>query len=134
MTAETLLSRLEKVRKTGPDSWIACCPHHKDRSPSMTIRELDDGRILCHCFAGCPVTGILASVGLDFDALFPTPLEHAKPLRRPFPAADVLEALSHESLIVALSAIYMAHGERIDKNRLVLAHQRIETGRRLANG
>ena len=135
MSAQDLLSRLEKVKKRGPDSWIACCPNHADRSPSMTVRELEDGRVLIHCFASCPVESILGAVGLDFDALFPPkPIEHAKPMRRPFPAADVLEALSHESRIVAIAAADVAKGKGIDKARVLLAANRIEQGRRLANG
>lgn len=135
MSAQDLLSRLEKVRKTGPDSWIACCPNHMDKNPSMTVKELDDGRVLLHCFAGCPVDSILGSVGLSFDALFPPkPIEYAKPLRRPFPAADVLEALSHEARIVAIAAADIAKGKGVDKERVLKAANRIEQGRRLANG
>lgn len=138
MKADNLLSRLEKVRATGNGTWIACCPSHPDKNPSMTVRELEDERVLIHCFAGCDVQSILWAVGLEFDALFPDkPIEHAKPLRRPFPAADVLEALSGETLIVALAAGSMRQGAAlsdVDHERLFLAAQRIEAGRRMANG
>lgn len=106
MTAETLLSKLEKTRKTGHSTWIACCPAHQDKNPSMTIRECDDGRVLLHCFAGCSVEEVLGAIGLEFDALFPPkPIEHAKPLRRPFPAADVLEAVFRDVLTMQQVAI-----------------------------
>jgi len=32
---------------------MACCPAHRDRNPSLSIRE-DGGRVLVHCHAGCP--------------------------------------------------------------------------------
>ncbi|WP_037281989.1 DUF7146 domain-containing protein [Rubellimicrobium mesophilum] len=32
---------------------IACCPAHGDRSPSLSIKDGQDGRLLLHCFAGC---------------------------------------------------------------------------------
>lgn len=106
MTAENLLSRLEKSRKTGHSTWIACCPAHADKSPSMTIRELEDGRVLLHCFAGCGVESVLGAIGLEFDALFPPrPIDHAKPLRRPFPAADVMEVLWNDMLLLQQIAI-----------------------------
>jgi hypothetical protein len=48
---ETLLERLEGVRRSG-DGWVALCPCHEDRDPSLSLREVD-GKILFHCHAGC---------------------------------------------------------------------------------
>ena len=138
MKVDILLSHLTKVRKTSKESWVACCPSHLDKSPSLTIRELDDGRVLLHCFAGCSVEEDLASVGLTFDALFPEKLvENAKPLRRPFPAGDVLEALASEALIVAVAASNIRQGMTLtdeDHERLWTAANRIEQARSLALG
>lgn len=138
MKIDLILDRVEKSRKTGPDSWVCCCPAHGDKNPSMTLRELDDGRVLVHCFAGCSVEQILAALGLEFDALFPDrPLEHAKPMRRPFPAADVLECLEFEAFVVCVAASGLASGWGLDddmRDRLRLAHDRIEDGQKLANG
>ena len=67
MTADALLDRLDGVRPTGPGRWIAKCPAHKDGRASLSIRELDDGRVLVHDFAACAVADVLAAVGLDFD-------------------------------------------------------------------
>lgn len=101
----------------------------------MTVRELEDGRVLVHCFGGCAVERILGAVGLAFDALFPPkPIDHAKPLRRPFPAADVLEAVSTEVTLVALAAQRMKTGHAVDADRVTLAAERVEEARRLANG
>ena len=33
--------------------WMACCPAHDDRSPSLSIANGTGGRILLTCFAGC---------------------------------------------------------------------------------
>ena len=51
--AAKLLDRLERVKQTGPRRWIAACPSHRDRSPSLSIRELDSGLVLLHDFGGC---------------------------------------------------------------------------------
>lgn len=71
--AERLLLRLERYRRTGDAKWMACCPAHEDRTPSLSIRELpeEDGKLLIHCFAGCSAEDVLAAVGLDFADLFP---------------------------------------------------------------
>ena len=38
-----LLSRLDGVKQTGRNKWKAKCPAHDDNSPSLHIRECDDG-------------------------------------------------------------------------------------------
>lgn len=130
MSADTLLQHLDKVKRTGQGRWLACCSAHKDKTASLSIRELDDGRVLVHCFAGCSVDEILSAVGLTFDALYPSrEIEHGKPERRPFPAADVLRAISHESMIVYLSAQAVAKGQILpesDIQRLLVAASRIQ--------
>lgn len=103
MTAQTLLDRLDGVRRTGPGRWIARCPAHPDRTPSLSIRELDDGRILVHDFAGCAAHEVLGAVGLTFDDLFPPrESQHARPERRPYIPADVYEIARMEIGIVAV--------------------------------
>lgn len=70
---EKLLDKLEKVfpaDRRGPQ-YSARCPAHDDRGPSLRIRELDDGRVLLHCQAGCEPTSVLSSVGLSLADLFP---------------------------------------------------------------
>ncbi len=71
MNAETLLTHLDKVQNRGGSKWMACCPAHDDKSPSLAISELSDGRILLKCFAGCCTPDVLAAVGLCMSDLFP---------------------------------------------------------------
>ncbi len=139
VTAEVLLAKLDGVKRTGADRWIAKCPAHEDRSPSLSVRELDDGRVLLHDFAGCSVEEVLAAIGLEFDALFPErPTgDHAPRERRPWPAADVLRALADETLLVAVAAANLRQGvglSDVDRERLMLAAERIQAGRGLALG
>lgn len=139
MSAEALISRLDKVKATGRGTWICRCPSHEDKSPSMTVRELDDGRVLVHCFAGCEVSQILGAIGLDFDALFPPkPLaDRIAPVRRPFPAADVLECVMRDALLVQQVAVEVERtGEVAAYQRPILqgAISRIATAQGLING
>ena len=71
MTVDAVLPRLTRVRKTGAGRWIARCPAHDDMGPSLSVRELADGRVLIHCFAGCAAGDVLAAIGIDMAALFP---------------------------------------------------------------
>lgn len=130
MAADQLLSQLENVKRTGPGRWIARCPAHADKRASLSIRELEDGRILVHDFAGCSVQEVVAAVGLDMAALFPErEIQHGKPERRPIPAADILRCVAFEALIVSVAAGAMLAGEplsSVDRERLTLAVVRLQ--------
>lgn len=129
MAINTLLNRLERVKSTGKGRWMASCPTRNDKTPSLTIRELDDGRILIHDFGGASAQQILDAIGLTFQDLFSEPLiHHAKNERRPFPATDLLKVINFEAKLVALTAIDMSIGKPITqdaKNRLLEAASRI---------
>lgn len=130
MGADRLLSRLDGVRQTGPGRWIARCPAHADKRASLSIRAMEDGRILVHDFAGCSVQEVVTAVGLDMAALFPErEIQHGKPERRPIPAADILRCVAFEALVVASAGAAMLAGEPvsgIDRERLVLAVARLQ--------
>lgn len=138
MSADPLLSRLEKVRKTGAGRWIACCPAHGDKSPSLAIREIDDGRVLLHCFANCETSEVLAAVGLTFSDLFPEkPVgDHGKPERRPWISADVLRCLALDALIILQCANALRRGVILsdaDQARLATATAHFQAGERICN-
>jgi len=63
------LSRLANVEVVKCGQYLACCPGHTDRRPSLLITETDD-RLLIYCRAGCSTSDILAAVGLDYHDLF----------------------------------------------------------------
>ena len=48
-------------RKTG-GGWMACCPAHEDREPSLSIREADSGKVLVCCHAGCEQERVIATL------------------------------------------------------------------------
>ena len=115
MTAAALLSRLERVRKTGPDRWVACCPCHDSTSKSsLAIRELPDGRVLLHDFGGCGIEDVLGSVGLTITDLFPERIDTSAEARgdrryrsrthQRFDAATVLRAI-HDDVLMAATII-----------------------------
>lgn len=133
-----LLSRLQGTRRTGNRRWIARCPAHEDRNASLSIRELEDGLVLFHCFAGCKAEAVLQGAGLTWSDVLPAePTAHRTPERAPFHALDVLRALEHEALIVASVVATVGMGSapsEDDQQRVSLAHARILAGLRLAGG
>jgi hypothetical protein len=137
MSVGTLLSRLRGVKRTGAGRWIACCPAHEDRRPSLSIRELEDGRVLLKCFAECGVREILGALGLGFDALFPerSPGYHVPPERRPFNPSDVLQCIASEALIVAIAARSIVRGAVLSEaevKRVFVASGRLSSAAEIA--
>ena len=66
---DKVLSKLEKVTRTGADTWQACCPAHEDRTPSLSIRKSDE-KVLLHCHAGCNAADVVRAMGLTWADLF----------------------------------------------------------------
>lgn len=138
MQINSLLDRLDKVKATGASRWIACCPAHNDRNPSLAIRELDDSRILLKCFAGCETSAILSAIDLEFADLMPEGIGHHIPReRKPFNAGDVLKIAAFEARIAYLAAADIANGKPLtdcDRKRLLLAASRLQHCAEVANG
>lgn len=137
MSVDTIVAGLDGVRRTGDRRYVARCPAHDDRSPSLSVRDAGGGRTLLHCFAGSATADVLAALGLKWTDLYPLS-SHDPSKRRQFRrervanADDALRCLSHESLIVSLVAGDIADGKEIsskDRERLVLAASRIEAAR-----
>jgi len=62
---QAVLNRLEGVRRAA-GGYVARCPAHDDREPSLSLGEGTDGRLLLFCFAGCRFETILrAALALE---------------------------------------------------------------------
>ena len=58
MNAETI-ARALGGRRAGA-TWMARCPAHDDRSPSLSISAGNDGKVLVRCHAGCDQRDLIA--------------------------------------------------------------------------
>lgn len=139
--AENLIQRLAKVRGRN-GSWTACCPAHNDKGPSLAVRELPDGRVLLHCFAGCETESVLGAIGMDMTDLFPPDSKRreygpGKPGVKPaFYASDLMRIIAFEALVVQIVAFDIASGKRPseeDQKRMMVAYERIDEAMRYAN-
>lgn len=128
---------LDGVRVTTRNAWMARCPAHSDRSPSLCVKAVGDGRILLHCFAGCDTAQILSKLGLTLSDLFPERLEGGPRVRPAFSAIEALRALAREAGIVAIVASDIASGKRVNSNdasRVRVAAGRLATALDLIHG
>jgi hypothetical protein len=136
MNATELVGRLDSVQPRGPGRWFAKCPAHEDKRPSLSVREIGDGTVLLHCFAGCYPLSIVQAIGLEFRDLFPAGrIRRVEDHERPrLSATDALVALDNECLIVKWIATDVYQRREIGAEtwqRLALAVNRISTARAL---
>ncbi|TAM94639.1 MAG: DNA primase [Rhodanobacteraceae bacterium] len=141
MNAELLLSRLQHVRSSGPNSWRADCPNgHQHARGSLAVTVGDDSRILLVCFACHDTPAILAAVGLELGDLYPERIKDASPegrqrARDAFKRtawAAALRVLSREACVVNAAAGWLRQRKTLedaDYGRLVLACERIDRAR-----
>ena len=130
MRVDDLIGRLDRAHKRGPGRWLARCPAHADRSPSLSIRELDDGTILLHDFGGCDALSICRAIGIELADLFPDRQIRRidRRARSWLSAAERLELIDHEVNVVGLLAADFLGDRSLseeDWERLVLAVARI---------
>ena len=116
MHVDDFLARLDHVKPRGKDKWLARCPAHDDRDPSLSVAISSGGNILVRCFAGCEPISIVESVGFRLSDLFDKPLDYEPPhpaYRRE--AADkkrVENRLDQARLVIALAESDRIEGKK----------------------
>ncbi|MBU2843765.1 hypothetical protein HF671_14015 [Acidithiobacillus thiooxidans] len=139
---DKVLSSLDSVKKTAPDRWIAKCPAHNDRRPSLSIREAEDGKVLLKCWSGCGAAEIVNALGLSLADLFPGDRrslnQHGiESMRRPFSWQDALKGVAHEITVACLIVAAVNRGDELDADsldRLSQAEERISDALQTAGG
>jgi len=113
--AEKIVERLEFCKQVSGNRWIARCPAHDDRSPSLSITQVNDGRVLIHCHAGCGGNDILTSIGLEWADLYPDDDNYSPLVKR-----RVRD--SYNDLVVGIAEARAKEGHRLSEEdkRIVL--------------
>ncbi|MEA3278575.1 MAG: DNA primase [Pseudomonadota bacterium] len=113
-----LLSGLEGVKPAGDRRWYARCPAHDDRSPSLSVRLTDEGKVLIYCFAGCESESVLDALGLTWRDLYSDRWQaarHAATSRRKIPTLERIlreaDPMEHERLILRIAAADLRAGK-----------------------
>jgi putative DNA primase/helicase len=69
MRFDEILSRFPNAKRNST-GYVAKCPAHDDRNPSLSISEGNGGATLLHCHAGCAIDAVCSAVGLNRGDLF----------------------------------------------------------------
>lgn len=77
---DALRRRGAKVRQVKPGHWMAQCPAHDDRTPSLSVDKGENGTPLIQCFAGCETEAVLNTIGLKWADILG--VGHAHPVHR----------------------------------------------------
>jgi hypothetical protein len=138
--------------KQNGNGWTALCPAHKDREPSLSIREGADGRILLKCFAGCDTAKIVAALGLTMRDLFPATKRREQINNGAFDWPKCVAALTQTERIrignqrwYSRALVEWLHGQKLvgryddhiafpvtENGRVVAAHYKVADGWRYA--
>lgn len=117
-----LLRRLERVTPHGDNRWMALCPAHKDKNPSLSITLRDD-RILVCCHAQCDTSDVLKAIGLKFTDLYSD--ENRAAYNKAVSHAALrldkktkTDRKERDRLILALGDAKRQYGERLSKREL----------------
>jgi len=117
MTIESFLNKLQKVRKQGHGKWVALCPCHSEKTPSLAISD-DNGIVLIHCFGcGAGAVDVAQNLGVDLAELFPDSggIKYEKQARKYFNTDHVFQALKTESTVLYLISKNMLEGQPMTK-------------------
>lgn len=132
---DIVIGCLQGVQNAGK-GYKALCPAHPDRTPSLSVKEGDYGRVLLHCFAGCSVEAVVQSLGLGMADLFPKnqTTRARKAGQRRINARELKEATEFEKQVLFVIKADQASGKPVSKEdwaRAKLALQRIALARRI---
>lgn len=92
--------------------WIARCPAHEDRNPSLSIGVGDDGRALLNCHAGCSTPAVVGAVGLEERDLFDAPTSPPGTRPRPRSRVDAPFASSRDGRPEVARYVYTLDGAK----------------------
>lgn len=131
---DMVLGKLDGVMCSGKNM-KALCPAHGDKTPSLSIKEGEDGRVLLHCFSGCPVEEIVAAMGLKMTDIFSVDVNKRHSSKVPGVSVRQLSlATENERQILYFAKADQMAGRVIsqsDMERTKLAFNRIAMARKI---
>ncbi len=116
LSAEEIANRLEMPQQTRT-GWLARCPAHPDKSPSLSIKDGDKGFPLYYCYAGCGYEEIEAALGILPKSPQPPPAPR-KPEPEPEeePEAQPARLLTGRQLATPPDFYHQPHQEYMAKS------------------
>lgn len=103
------LATLLHAKKVTRGKWVARCPSHSDRKPSLSIADGKKAVVIKCMSAGCETREILKALGLTWSDLFYTSRKMTPELRSRLNDEDVREKLERQlGLVIMLGAVEVA--------------------------
>lgn len=131
---EVVLGRLDGVARSGK-GYKARCPAHGDKTPTLSLKAGDDGRVLIHCFSGCQIEDIITAMGLSMSDLFSASNDARRGPRIPgVTIRELKNAAEFERQILFIVSADRKSGKSIsttDLERTKIALERIAMVRRI---
>ena len=122
MSIESILGRLDKVRKSGRDKWRAPCVVHGGKDLNMIISERSDGSVGAYCFVcGASAVDLADTLGLDRSEVFAPDSDYKAPVI----TKQMESEEKQDRMIIAMAAV-TPPVTLADKRRVQLAHSRLE--------
>ncbi len=122
---DVILSKLKRVKKSGK-GWVAICPAHDDKTPSLSIIEGADGKAVLCCHAGCKYNDIMGAIGLDPKDGFVDGID--KTLAIEHKIKQLSAKKTHEELVIAAGEKDLQEGILTDKDEVRLDSARKNIG------
>jgi hypothetical protein len=121
MTVQAIADKFN-ARRAGRGRFMARCPAHDDSSPSLSIREGRNGRVLVRCFAGCALDTVLDAAGLRMANLFagPPPSPEQRRTAQQLRAEKEVQESRQRRRRIALMKGYRACDRRMDEIAVLL--------------
>jgi len=133
---EQLLDRLDAVKQTGRDRYLARCPAHDDRTPSLSIRDLGE-TFLVKCWTGCGGVDVMEAVGLSAADFWEKPPEGTKRARPYITVTELAKVLDRECWITVMCAQKVLDDDDLtedERTRLMTARRRMTRVLGVVNG
>jgi predicted P-loop ATPase len=108
---ERVLASLPDAKRSGHRYSAKCPVHQGTHKDSLSICDVEDGKVLLRCFGGCETADVLRALGLEWKDLFPDHTSNGNsngyypPRRRRNKKAE--EAAEADRISLALAADYI---------------------------
>ena len=122
MSIETILARLDHVRKSGRNKWRTPCLVHNGKDLNMIISERSDGSVGAYCFVcGASAVDLADTLGLERSEVFAPDSDYKAPVI----TKQMESEEKQDKLILAMNDVTPAV-TLADKRRVQLARARLE--------
>jgi hypothetical protein len=68
---ERVLANLPDAKRSGHRYYAKCPVHQGTHKDSLSISEVEDGKVLLKCWGSCDTADVLRALGLEWKDLFP---------------------------------------------------------------